>query len=565
MARATYDAVIVGGGHNGLVAAWYLADAGLRVIVLERRELVGGPSARKEFFPGYHAAFTNSPSQLEARVIRDMELERFGLRFLSNDPSVVVPFPDGRRFEGWRDPVRLKASLAQFSKQDAERYHLFSAYVDRLARTIGVSIFADPPSLKDIVSKLTTEADEDAFVRLFFGSVRELMDEWFESEEIKSLVGMVGIMGNTIAPSAPGSAFALMIRAMSKASDRMDFALANPGVEEEADTGADFEQGKRGVRGGLVKGGPGSIVAAMRTSIEARGATVRTDAEVTEIVTDTSGVRGVLLADGTTIEARLVLSNLNPHTTFGQLIDPSCLEPPLLKRVMARPMLGSQGKLVLALDGVPTYRGVEDPDLARRLVSCAFRIAPTLDYIERAYAEGLLGQVPTEPMLWATTPSMVDPSLAPAGKQLMNVSIQTVPYKLAANDWSEKRDELARNCIDVLAKYFPDIKSQIVDYRCFTPADLEQEFGLIGSNIMHGDFLPANAFSWRPLRELSRYRTPIAGLYLCGSGTWPWGLVSGVPGYNAGHQVLKDLAAGRSSRSNQPKYSAKASLKLETR
>jgi phytoene dehydrogenase-like protein len=528
---ARYDAIVVGGGHNGLTAAGYLARAGLRVVVLERRAVVGGPCSVLEYFPGYRGAFSNSPGSFDPKIIRDLHLQDFGLEFVRPDPYVVHPFPDGRCFAAWRDRTRMVEHLRRFSAHDAAAYQELLDDLEAFAVRLGVSLFAPPPSLRELAGRLTTPGEEEMFGKLIFGSIQDLVDERFESDEVKAVLTILSLMSSMAGPKTPGTPLMLLHRPL---------ALASRGMEEG------YDPARLPLRGstGLPKGGMGSITQAMSLSVKTAGGEVRTDAPVTKILVEGDHVVGVALTTGEELRTSVVLSNLNPKTTFLDLVEPDNLSGSFRDRVRQLPMAGNQFKLGLALEALPWFAAAHNEGEARGYAGCQFRIAPSVDYMERAWDDAKSGRWARTPMMWGLTPSVTDPSLAPPGKHLMSVNIYHAPYHLAEGDWSLERDRFGRHCIDVLSEYIPNLKDIIVQYRVWSPKDLESELGLVEANITHGDMLPAHMFSMRPLPGWADYRTPIRGLYLCGVGTWPGGYVSGVPGHNAAHQVLHDLRDG---------------------
>ncbi len=532
-----YDAVVVGGGHNGLTCACYLARTGLKVLVLERRSETGGLSTDYEFFPGYHASMPNSPGSLEPKVVADLELKKHGLEFVPPDPSLVVPFLDGRALVAWRDPQRTAEQIAQFSAKDAEAYGAFFEYLNGFARRLNVSIFKPPPSLNEVLANLKTPEDEDAFSQIMLGSLKDLLDRWFESEELKAVIGAISVTSNLVGPSTPGSAYLLMMRPLSLASS-------------DAHTGHDPR--KQYLRGstGLPVGGMGGVTRAMRKSFEASGGVVRTDCAVKRVLSGKSGVEAVELENGEVIKTRIVASNLHPRTTLLDLVEAGDLDPEFVARVEDLPRRGSAFKIALALDGLPAFAAAPK-GLEVAYAGCQFRLAPSLEYMDRAYDDAKHGRPSQNPIIFGLIPTVTDPGMAPPGKHILSVNVWHAPVDLSQGDWSSERERFGQRCIDIMSQYMPNLKQLISAHRFLSPLDLENEFGLLDANINHLDIMPAHMFGLRPLAGWSSYRMPLKGLYLCGSGTWPGGTVSGVPGHNASQQILIDLQGSTSSNANQ--------------
>jgi phytoene dehydrogenase-like protein len=548
--KRSFDAIVVGGGHNALVASWYLAAAGMSVLVLERRRQPGGLTGPIEFFPGYRGAITNSPGSLEPKIAVDMRLPEFGLRFVKPDPSLVMPFPGGRRFVGWRDPRRTDLEFCKFSENDGAAYHAIIAFFHDFARRLRISIFDPPPPLSALLAALRTSDDEMDFASIVFGSIKDFLDARLESEEIKALLGMLSLAGGSVGPRTPGTPLALLQRPLS---------LASTTVTAEHDPRTQPLRGSTG----LPIGGMGSVGLAMAASARAQGVTILTESDVKTVLVDDAGrVRGVALASGDEFAAPVVLSNLNPKLTLLRMVEERHLPGGLVAALRALDVAGSAFKLVLALGDLPRYTGAPR-DEHEQLASCQFRVAPSLDYLERGYDDLKYGRVTTYPQLWGLTPTVMDPSMAPPGKHLMSVNVWYAPYHLAEGGWDASGELLARRCICVLSEYFENIPDIIEQVRWYTPIDLEREFGMHEGNHLQVDMTPRHMFGLRPLPQLSQYRTPIGGLYLCGAGMWPGGYVSGVPGHNASQQVLRDAATGRSGRAtNGPARTAKAADRL---
>ena len=521
-----FDVVVVGAGHNGLTCAGYLARAGLKVVVLERRESVGGLCTEYEFMPGFKASMPNSPGSLEPKVVSDLKLKKFGLKFSSPDPSLVVPFPDSRAMVAWRDPQQTAEEIRKFSVNDVTAYSKFFEYLNEFARKTGVSLFKPPPSIKELAHRLETPEDEQAFSRIVLGSLKDLLDDWFDSEELKSVIAAISATSNLAGPYTPGTAYLLLMRPLS---------LASSGV------GAGHDPRKQYLRGstGLPIGGMGAVTQAMQRSIEASGGVIRVNVGVKQIVAGITGIEGVELDDGEFIRATTVVSNLHPRTTLVDLLSDPSQEPRFKQNVRQLPERGSVFKLALALDGVPTFKAAP-AGLERAYASCQFRLAPSLDYMERAYDDAKYGRPSEEPIILGLIPSLSSPDMAPEGKHIMSCNVWHAPVELTEGSWKVEREKMASRCIEIISRSMPDIKDRIIDYRALSPLDLEEEFGLRNGNIMHLEMMPTQMFGLRPLAACSAYKTPTKGLYLCGSGTWPGGTVSGIPGHNAAQIILNN-------------------------
>lgn len=525
-----YDSIVIGAGHNGMVAAHYLAEAGLRVLVLERRPATGGITGPIDSLPGLTATVTNSPGSLEPKVVRDMRLEEHGLRFVKPDPTVVVPFHDGRAFVGWRDQKRVREGLARFSPRDADGYHEVIEFFNDFARRLGVSLFAPPPRFAELAARLRTPRDEADFAAIMFGSIRELLDNRLESEEVKTILAMLAQACGNVGPSTPGSPIGLLQRPMSLASSQI---------------AAEHDPRRQPLRGstGLPIGGMRGVAAAMERSLRASGVTIRTGAEVTDVrVGPRNQVLGVALVGGEEIDADIVLSNLNPKTTLLDLVPPGSVGDEIETGLRELRMEGAAFKLVLRLDGVPRF-AFADGDDHERYAACQFRIGPTMDYLDRAYDDYRYGKPSEGPKLWGLVPTMTDPTLAPPGQHLMSLNVWYAPYHLRDATWDEHKGLFVDQCVKVLSEFVPNIQDLIVDVVGYSPVDLEREFGLVEGHQLHGDMTPGHMFGFRPLPQLSGYATPVRGLYLCGSGSWPGGFVSGLPGHNAAHVAIADRRA----------------------
>jgi phytoene dehydrogenase-like protein len=521
------DAIIIGAGHNGLVTAAYLARAGRRVLVLERRELVGGCAVTEEIWPGYQVSTASYlTSLLQERVIRDLELARFGYRVDAKDPAFFSPFPDGRYLFMWQDREKTLAEIAKFSRRDAAAYPAYEDYLERLSQVVEGLLLTTPPefppeSLGDFVDYLKLGAkmrgvspkDMVGLVKIFTQSAVEFLDQWFESDQFKVTLATDAVIGANGGPRSSGTAYILLHHVMG-------------GVG-----------GHRGLWG-FVRGGMGGVSNAIAASAKSRGAEIRTNASVDHIKIKNGRARGVVLEGGEEIDSELVISNLTPQLTFLRLIDSDTLPGDFVDSIRKYRSEGTSCKINLALSGLPNFRalpGAQGPQHRATMHLC-----PSVEYIERAWDDAKYGRPSQSPLLELTVPTMYDPSLAPQGKHIMGIFIQYAPYTLREGNWDELREPFAYRCLDLIEEYAPGFRDLIIHQQVLTPLDLERRFGLTGGNIFHGEMALDQMFVMRPVAGSARYRTPIRGLYLCGSGTHPGGGVMGAPGYNAAHEILKD-------------------------
>ena len=520
-----FDVVIVGGGHNGLVTAAYLARAGRRVLVLERRELVGGCSVTEEIWPGYRvstAAYLSS--LLQDRIVRELELERFGYLVDPKDPAFFSVFPDGRHFFMWQDDRKTLDEIAKFSKRDAETYPVFEQYLEKLAVVVESLLLTSPPEFPphgvvDFIDYLKLAArmrklsrpEIVGLVKIFTQSAADFLDEWFESAEVKVTLATDGVIGANGGPRSPGTAYILLHHCMG-------------GVG-----------GKRGLWG-FVRGGMGAISESIAQSARSKGAEIRVNAPVQRITVSGGRVRGVVLDSGEEIEAPIVASNLDPHVTFLKLLDDRDLDPDFRESIRRFRIEGTSLKINLALSGVPDFRALPGAGPQHR---ATMHICPSIEYIERAWDDAKYGRPSERPMLEMTMPTMYDPSLAPPGHHIMGIFIQYAPYTLNGLKWDDIREPYGDHVLNLIEEYAPNIRSIVVNRQVLSPLDLERRFGITGGNIFHGEMSLDQMFVMRPVAGWARYRMPVGGLYLCGSGAHPGGGVMGAPGYNAAREILK--------------------------
>jgi phytoene dehydrogenase-like protein len=524
---ARYDAIVIGAGHNGLVTAAYLARAGWKVLVLERRAVVGGACVTEEVFPGYKvstAAYL--VSLFQAKVVRDLELRRHGYQVLPKDPAYFSPFPDARYLFMYRDLRRTCQEIAKFSPRDAERFPAYERFVGRLASFVEPLVLQAPPNLPPrsiadwvAVARLGRRAASlppcalGAIARVFTGSVREVLDHWFESDQLKVALATDGVIGANAGPASAGTAYVLLHHAMGTAA------------------------GERGLWG-FVRGGMGAIAEALAQAARTHGAEIQTSATVSAVLVAAGQASGVSLDDGRDYRANVIVSNADPKRTFLRLVGREELDPSFAERIEALKCEGSSFKVNLALAELPSYRALPGTAVGPQHRGTT-HLCPSLDYLERAWDDAKYGSSSAAPMLEVTIPTVYDPDLAPPGKHLMSIFAQYAPYRLRDADWKEHKDAFVQRVIDVLADYAPNIRNAIEHVHALSPFDLEQEYGMTGGNIFHGDLTLDQLFSFRPLAGWARYATPIKNLYLCGSSTHPGGGVSGAPGHNAAAEILR--------------------------
>jgi phytoene dehydrogenase-like protein len=528
--------VIVGAGHNGLVAAFYLAKAGLAPLVLERRGVVGGAAVTEEFHPGFRCStLAHSAGPLLLQVARELELERHGLTFIRPEVRVFAPAAEGRSLCIYTDAARTARGLKKLSAHDARSYPEFRESFARIGRVLAPLMWQTPPSvdsptLGDLwnLGKLGKDfrglGKRDAYRLLRWGpmAVADLVAEWFETELLRAVVAARGITGAFAGPWSAGTSLGLLMQA---AFDGQPLAPA-----------------------AFVRGGMGALTHALGEAAKAAGAEVRTGVGVERVLVKDGRAAGVVLEGGEEIPARAVVSNADPRTTFLRLIDPTDLDPDFLTKIRNYRSTGAAAKVNLALAGLPSFAALKNSgtDGVAEL-SGRIHVGPDIDYLERAFDAAKYGDYSHQPYMDITIPTLADTSLAPEGRHVCSAYVQFAPYTLKEGDWTSRREEFGDAVVKTLAIYAPDIGDLILARQVITPLDLEREYGLAGGHTLHGEMSLDQFYAFRPVIGWAQYRTPVRGLYLCGAGTHPGGGVTGAPGANASREILKDLKGARRS------------------
>jgi phytoene dehydrogenase-like protein len=528
----TYDAIVIGAGHNGLVTAAYLARAGQRVLVLEAREQVGGAACTDATWPGYRvstAAYVVSLFRPE--IVRDLELARHGYALLPRNPSSFTPFLDGRSLLMGPDQAQTQREVAKFSPRDAERLPAYQAMLERIADAIEPTLLETPPDpfsrrprdlwrlLRTGLRFLRLGADGPRAVEILTGPARAILDRWFESDELKATLATDAIIGAMASPSTPGTAYVLFHHVMGECN------------------------GARGVWG-YVRGGMGSLSEALAAAARAHGAEIRTGARVARVALRDGRACGVVLADGAAIEARRVVSNADATVTLLGLVGPDHLAPEVAEAVRAIDYSSASLKINLALSALPDFTALPGAAAGPQHRG-TIHVCPSLAYMERAHDDARAGRPSAEPILEATIPSVVDPSVAPPGRHLMSMFVQYAPYRLAAGSWDEQKEAFADRCVELLDRHAPGFRASVLEREVLSPLDLERRFGLTGGNIFQGAMPLWQLSFMRPLPGYADYRTAVPGLYLCGAATHPGGGVMGACGYNAAREILRDVRRRR--------------------
>ena len=516
--------VVVGGGVNGLVAAFYIAKAGFAPLVLERRELVGGVAVTEEIHPGFRCpTLLHVAGPMLPQIVKDLQLEAVSPQ--KGNTGLVALHPDGRALRMYEDPRRAAAELAAFSAHDSMSYPQFHDCLKRLGAALAPLVSATPPDIDDLniqdylnftrfALKFRGLDQKDAYrlIRWAPMPIADLAAEWFENELVRATVAAHGIFGSFAGPRSAGTSAGLLLHT----------AFAGDAV--------------------LVRGGVGAVSQTVAKAASAAGAQIRTNANVRHIRVKDGKAASVVLETGEEIVTNAVVSSADPRRTFLQLVDATDLDPTFLTKVRAYRAVGTVAKVNLALSGLPAFSALSKSsgDLLGHI-----HIGPDTDYLERAFDAAKYGDFSPEPYMDISIPSVTDSSLAPNGSHVMSVHVQYAPYRLKNGNWNTRHDEFGDTVLNALASYAPNIRELIVHRQIITPLDMEQTYGLTGGHVFHGEHALDQLFAFRPFLGWAQYRTPITGLYLCGAGTHPGGGITGAPGANASREIIKDLKSRR--------------------
>jgi phytoene dehydrogenase-like protein len=520
-----YDAIIIGGGHNGLVTAAYLARAGKKVVVLERRHLVGGATVTEEVFPGFKfSVFSYVVSILRPEIIRDLNLPMHGLTILPLE-STLTPLPNGDYLYRDGDHYRTLRDIARHSPRDAANYDDYARWMYHMAKAVKYILGVIPPDPASLNPKdlsgltglgkhfLSLGAEQlYMLTKLMTMSSADFLEEWFECDPLKATMSASGIIGTFLGPRSPGTAYVLLHHYMGE----IDGSFRAWGFH---------------------KGGTGAIAETIASAARALGAEIRLNAPVEQVIVKNGRAAGVILPNGDELPANIVVSSLDPKLTFLKLVDPALLPDEMAAAIRKFNIRGSSGKVNLALDALPNLACIpgEGPHLRG-----AISISPSVDYLERAYDDAKYGNFSQRPYIDMIIPSMIDPDMAPPGKHVMSCFVQYAPYQLRHGTWPEQREAFGDVVVDTLAEYIPNLKDIILYRQVMTPWDIEQVTGLSQGNIFQGELSLSQLFFLRPAPGLAQYRTPIKGYWQCGSGVHPGGGITGAPGRLAALEILKE-------------------------
>ena len=529
----SYDAVIIGGGHNGLTNAAYLARAGKKVLVLERRYVLGGAAVTEEIIPGFKFSVCSYVvSLLRPEIIRDLDLPRHGLEILPLD-GTFTPMPNGDHLWRVNDHAKTRRELVRHSRLDAEAYDEFGKEMVQMCRFVKPLLAMTPPDPTSLhpsglrkfaflARRFQSLPAEEKYnlVQLMTMSAADFLDQWFETDVLKATMSASGIIGTFLGVRSPGTAYVLLHHYMGE----IDGAFR---------------------AWGFSRGGTGAISNAIGDAAREAGAEIRMEAPVAKILTRNGRATGVVLQSGEEVHSKIVSSSVDPNLTFLKMLDVNELPTEFLEDVRRYKYRGSSGKVNLALDALPEFASApkHNGSNSNHHLRGAISISPSVDYMERAYDQAKYGEFSHRPYIDMVIPSLTDTSLAPPGKHVLSCFVQYAPYKLKNGSWEDRREEFGNAVIDTISEYAPNLKKIIIGKQVLTPLDIEQQIGLTEGNIFQGELSLEQLFFLRPVAGWARYRTPIKNLYMCGSATHPGGGIMGAPGRLAALEILTDLGA----------------------
>ena len=522
------DVIVIGAGHNGLVSAAYLAKAGRRVLVLERRAKPGGIAVTEELFPGFSfSRCAPEGSRLAPQVTRELGLAKHGLEWIAADPVVFAPQPSGDPLLLWRDPRRSAEEIARFSAADAKRYPDFVALLSRLADVVGGLSCAVPPDLPEVgwgdlrgmlplagpLRRLGRKRINE-LLRVLPMPVADLLNEWFESDAVKAAIAASAVRDLSWGPKEAGTGYALLF----------NWALSDTGLFRSA---------------WVVKGGAGALATALANAVRAAGGEIRCSCAVERLLVESGRVTGVVLAGGERISAAAVASSADPRTTFFGLCEPRLLPAAFVRHVRNVKYRGSTARVHLALSALPEFTALEADEPGQ--LAGAIQIAPSIGYLQRAYDSTKYGEASSLPYLDAGIPTLLDPGLAPPGEHVLSITAKYAPYRLRQGGWEGRREAFGDAVVETLAEYAPKLRDLIRFREVLVPPDLEAEYGVPEGSLCHGEMTLDQFFHMRPIPGHARYRGPLEALYLCGASAHPGGIVNGLPGRNAAREILQEL------------------------